>query len=226
MKTLSKYKKAQKTFGKLFLISFSFLFISLLISPFFVFQSFESETPGLSNFSTPEPKATVQDTPSRSNTKASPRSTPASLPAQRKASSEPGFPFLFTALFVTGVFSFFSTVFTFLGFLMTTIFVWRKEGREKQAFRLETKKKEIEIKKLQAELEKSKRPAGVTIKRCAFCHRTYDDISLNFCLEDGALLSEMRPPEESKPHSPANTLIMENNLQSGQTEDKTEEIEK
>lgn len=253
MDTLSKYRKAQKTFGKLFLVSCCVFFVSLLLSPLFVFQSFQSpaSNTAFSNSSTPETDPTVYDTPLTNDTpsettntsidntnsasynrplnkntnkslnntapKISPKMTPA-------VTGESGFPFVLAAFLVTGTFSLLATVFTFLGFLTMTIFAWRKEKREAASFRLENQKKAIEIEKLKIELEQSKGTTAGNIKKCTVCNRSYSDISLNFCLDDGAVLSDTFISEEVRQNPFEKTQIMEGNLPTEQISAKTEEI--
>lgn len=234
IKTLSKYRKAQKTFGKLFLISFCVFFISLLLSPLFFYQISNDKMPVLSNSSAqntnsassnksansfvPKPYPTAYKTPSANSV---PQISPKQIPV---SGSDSGFPFLLTALVVTGAFSFFATAFTFLGFLTMTVFAWKREKREAAGFRLESAKKAIEIEKLKVELEKSKTSPPAKIKKCTSCNRTYSDASLNFCLDDGAVLSEIYASEEFRQNPFQKTQIMESNLPTEQILAETEEI--
>jgi hypothetical protein len=135
-----------------------------------------------------------------------------------------GFPIFLTAAVVVGIFSFFAAVFTFFGFLTMTIFAWRKEKRESASFRLESQKKQIEIEKLKVELEQSKNASAGKIKKCANCNRTYTDASLNFCLNDGAVLSEIFTTEDFRQSSVEKTQVMESNLPTEEIPFKTEEI--
>ena len=105
-----------------------------------------------------------------------------------------------------------------------TIFAWKKEKREVASFNLEKEKKEIEIEKLKIELEKSKLSTAGKIKKCAACNRTYTDDSLNFCLDDGAVLSEIYASEDFKYNPFEKTQIMESNLPTEQISAETEEI--
>lgn len=175
--------------------------------------------PRLSNSSAPPAPVPTSSgaTANSSNRRISPTPAP-------EITYEPGTPVLIIAILVVGGFSLFTTIFSFLGFLGLTIFVWRKEKREKETFRLESAKKEIEIEKLRFELEKSKNTSGTKIKKCTICNRSYFDISQNFCLDDGTVLSEAYSSEEFKRHSPEKTLNMEN-FQTDQAEAKTVEIE-
>lgn len=242
---LSKYRKAQKTFGKLFLISFGVLFVFLLFTPLFFYQSLDSKSPALSKPSVQNTNSTVYSTPDEdfpkgtpmlSNTyaentnstasnrpiiKATPRISPQITPP---APREESFPFVLAAFIVTGAFSLFATVFTFLGFLTMTIFAWRKEKREAATFRLDSEKKAMEIEKLRVELEKSKTASAPPIKKCARCHRTYEDASLNFCLEDGALLSEIYGSAETGQNPFGKTQVMESNLPTEEIKFETDEI--
>lgn len=252
---LSKYRKAQKTFGKLFLISFGVLFVFLLFTPLFFYRSLDSKAPALSNSSVQNTNSTVygtpdenfpKGTPALSNTyaenteptfsnrpivkttpriKATPRISPGSSPQMTPdAPREESFPFVLAAFIATGAFSLFATVFTFLGFLTMTIFAWRKEKREAATFRLDSEKKAMEIEKLRVELEKSKTASAPPIKKCARCNRTYEDVSLNFCLEDGALLSEIHKPAETGQNPFDKTQIMESNLPTEEIKFETDEI--
>lgn len=226
---LSKYRKAQKTFGKLFLISFSVFFIFLLISPFFFYlNSADSKLPEgtaantnsasfnkSSNSSTvPKPYPTKYGTPEKT--------PPVLIPV---SGNDSGFPVFLTVAVVVGFFSFFAAVFTFLGFLTMTIFAWRKEKRESAGFRLESQKKQIEIEKLKVELEKSKTSFSGKYKKCMACKRTYADVSLNFCLNDGAVLSEVYDSKDFGQNPFENTQVMQGNLPTEQISAKTEEIE-
>ncbi len=246
---LSKYRKAQKTFGKLFLISFGVLFVFLLFTPLFFYQSFDNKAPALSNSSIQNTNSTASSTPNNdfpkgtpalSNTyaenteptfsnrpivKATPRISPRISPQiTPPAPREESFPFVLAAFIVTGAFSLFATVFTFLGFLTMTIFAWRKEKREAATFRLDSEKKAMEIEKLRVELEKSKTASAPPIKKCARCNRTYEDVSLNFCLEDGALLSEIHKPAETGQNPFGKTQVMESNLPTEEIKFETDEI--
>lgn len=237
---LSKYRKAQKTFKKLFLMSFAVLFVFLLFTPLFFYQSLDSKAPTFSNSSIQNTNSTVYSTPyndipkttpalSNANSasynrpiiKATPEISPKMTPV---ATGDYSFPFVLAAFLVTGVFSLFATVFTFLGFLTMTIFAWRKEKREAAGFRLETAKKEIEIEKLKVELEKSKSSTAGKIKKCAACNRTYTDASLNFCLDDGAVLSEIYTSKDFNQNPFEKTQVMEGNLPTEQISAETEEI--
>jgi hypothetical protein len=44
----------------------------------------------------------------------------------------------------------------------------------------------------------SARNRGITVKKCPVCNRFYDDATLNFCLEDGALLSATDDPDKTQ----------------------------
>jgi hypothetical protein len=50
------------------------------------------------------------------------------------------------------------------GFIITTIFSWRKERREAKSFELDIKKKELEIEKTKIELERMKNEPKIIIK--------------------------------------------------------------
>lgn len=39
---------------------------------------------------------------------------------------------------------------------------------------------------------------GITVKTCPVCHRSYDDETLNFCLEDGSILSVLDDPDKTQ----------------------------
>lgn len=47
-----------------------------------------------------------------------------------------------------------TSITAFIGFFFTTVLAWRKEKREAKSFELENQKKELEIIKLKAELDK------------------------------------------------------------------------
>jgi hypothetical protein len=51
-----------------------------------------------------------------------------------------------------------STFISLAGVIVTTTLSWRKEKREKKSFELDNAKKELEIEKLRAELERVKDP--------------------------------------------------------------------
>ena len=227
MNMLSNYRKAQKTFGKLFFVSFAVFVISLIVSSSLLLQNQKSVKISSANSSAPATKPTIYGTSSNTTTNQniSPKPTPQTVKTPIQATSEVGSTFLFTFLFITGGLSLFSTVFTFLGFLTMTIFALRKERRETESFRLEREKKEIELEKLKIELDKSKNTNITMIKKCNVCNRTYSDVSLNFCLDDGARLSESYNSEALQRNPSHKTLIMESNLPTEQIQYKTEEIE-
>lgn len=224
---LSKYRKAQKTFGKLFLISFSVFFVFLLISPLFFYlnsaDSKFSNAPTSNTNSASFNKSTNSYDPKPYPTKydASSNTSPILIPAN---GSDSGFPIFLTAAVVVGFFSFFAAVFTFLGFLTMTIFAWRKEKRESASFQLESQKKQIEIEKLKVELEKSKTSSSSKYKKCMTCNRTYSDVSLSFCLNDGAVLSEVYDSKDFGQNPFEKTQVMESNLPTEQISGETEEI--
>lgn len=218
VKKLSKYREARKTFGKLFLVSLSIFIVFLLLSPIFFYQNLKSESPALSN-------APIRNTNSASYNRPISNTRPEILPEPAPFTApESGFAFLLIAFVVTGTLSFIAAVFTFLGFLTMTIFAWRKEKREVASFNLEKEKKGIEIEKLKVELEKSKNSSDTKIKKCVNCNRTYTDNSLNFCLEDGAMLSEIYTSEEIRYNPFEQTQVMESNLPTEQIVIKTDEI--
>lgn len=229
MNTISKYRKTQKTFGKLFLVSFGVcIFTSIFIGGSFMLslKSKSSDKIASSNSSAPAANPTISGTTSaNSNRKDTPTRTPQTAQTPVQASNEVGSTLLFTFLFITGGLSLFATVFTFLGFLTMTIFAWSKERREKESFRLEKEKKEIEIEKLKIELDKSKNTNPSMIKKCNVCNRIYPDVSLNFCLDDGARLSESFNSEEFQQNPSQKTLIRESNLPTEKIEYKTKENE-
>jgi hypothetical protein len=212
---LSKYRKARKTFGKLFLVSLSIFVVFLLLSPLFFFQNLKGDSSISSNAPAGNMNSASYNRPIR-NTR------PEILPPV--TARESGFPVILIAFFVTGTLSFLAAVFTFLGFLTMTIFAWKKEKREAAGFRLESAKKEIEIEKLKVELEKSKSTSAGKIKKCASCHRTYTDASLNFCLDDGAVLSEIFTSEDFGQNPFEKTQVMESNLPTEQILSRTDEI--
>lgn len=253
VKTLSKYRKSQKTFGKLFLVSFCVFLVSLLVSPLFLYQGY-SASPNLSNSPAENANSTVYGTPSdseipratpvlsntsirntnsaaynrplnRISNKTSNNTTPRISPPLAPApAGDGGFPFVLMAFVVTGAFSFMATVFTFLGFLTMTIFAWRKERREAASFRLENSKKEIEIEKLKIELEKSRHSPAAPVKKCTSCNRTYSDVSLNFCLDDGAVLSDVHTSEESGQNPFNKPRVTESSIPTEQISAETDEI--
>ncbi|CAN5755413.1 hypothetical protein BH20ACI4_BH20ACI4_26890 [soil metagenome] len=215
---LSKYRKARKTFGKLFLVSFSIFVVSLLLSPLFFYQTLNSQAPDLSDAPVGNMNSASYNRPIR-NTRLEilPQLTPVTA-------RESGFPVVLIVFFVTGTVSFLAAVFTFLGFLTMTVFAWKKDKREVVSFNLEKEKKEIEIEKLKIELEKSKSTPAAKIKKCVSCSRTYSDVSLNFCLDDGALLSEIYTSENFGQNPFEKTRVMESNLPTEQISAKTDEI--
>lgn len=213
---LSKYRKARKTFGKLFLVSFSIFVVVLLLSPLFFYQTLNSEKmPVSSNAPAGNMNSASYNRPIRNTRPEIP------IPVTAR---ESGFPFVLIVYFVTGTLSFIAAVFTFLGFLTMTIFAWKKEKREVVSFNLEKEKKEIEIEKLKVELEKSKSSSDTKIKKCVNCNRTYTDASLNFCLDDGAVLSEIYTSKEVRHNPFEKTQVMESNLPTEQISAETEEI--
>lgn len=263
--TLTKYKKARKIFGIIFLISLPLTFFLIPALVFFSFGSAAkpSSKPILSSntgYPTPLSSPTEYSTPNspidtdtpQSNTnrqqitkqptekspvsnknssnqtsvKGNPtyqsninvnelqssqgRSSETSHSQQpviiQSSSSDP--TLLVTAMGI----SLFSSVTSMVGFLFTTIFVWRKGKVEKESLLLEKQKNILEMEKLRLELEQSKQSNSSEFKSCPLCKRTYSDSSLSFCIDDGAILSAPFNSNEFQKEFSEKTLTMESDI--------------
>jgi hypothetical protein len=255
------YKKAQRFFGILFIVSFAVL----LFIPVLIYFNLRTVSKPLSNVSTPyisnissnvQPVVPIESNTPREQVKQSEKIIKSGKPSNKKpvtsankprpaidlnsiiespvkSNSNVNAPQTFQSplptptanvnrqipmqdttsdssiLLTTAGLSLFSTVISFLGFVSTTFFAWRREKQDKENLTIEREAHKLEVEHLKLELEKNRQIKAPETKQCPVCKKTYSDKSLNFCLDDGAVLTEQIDARQSQPDILDKTLILE-----------------